>query len=139
MFRSKLNSTLWVKWVNVKIAGLGDIRSGIQCQQTSSRRLKSELFSLIFWLGIELNQINKEVLTADYQKRTSTLWWRTFHNKVLIRDTITIWSNATKFARFIKFWSSEHDHKRICDGFIYSQRLTETEWKTPDTTNIGTY
>ena len=44
--------------------------------------------------------------------------WRTFHNKFLIRDTITICSYATNFAHSIKFWGPQHNYWTIWHLFI---------------------
>ena len=96
--------------------------------------------SLFSWTKIEFNKEKRHLIGdhvfAVFAKEINIAAMATFHNKFFIRDTITFWLYATNFARFIKFWSSEQDHERICDGFIYSRRLTETERKTPDTTRV---
>ena len=70
----------------------------------------------------------------DFCKRITRLPCWSFHNKFLIRDTITICSNATNNCNFIKFWSSKHNHERICHGFIHSRGLTLIVGKFFDTT-----
>ena len=92
--------------------------------------------SLFSWTKIEFTKEKRHMIGYKFlQKRITRLPCRSFNNKFLIRDTITICWNATNNDNFIKFWSSEHNHERICHGFIHSRGLTLIVGKIFDTTN----
>ena len=96
--------------------------------------------SLFSWTKIEFNEEKRHLIGCHiFQKRMTMLQRWIFHNKFFIRDRITICSNATNNSNFIKFWSSEHNHERICHGFIHSRGLTLIVGKIFDTTNIHIY
>ena len=68
----------------------------------------------VLWIKIEFNKEKRHLIGCTFlEKRIRMLPWWSFHNKFLIRDTITFCSNATNFVRSIKFWSLEHDHDGI--------------------------
>ena len=108
-----------------------------------TRKIKNNCYALknfVCFCGKKLNlKVNlSSDWPKDFCKRITRLPCWSFHNKFLIRDTITICSNATNNSNFIKFWSSEHNHERICHGFNYSRGLWYINGRIPDTTILHT-
>ena len=63
--------------------------------------------------------------------------WRTFHNKFLIRDTITFCSYATNFARFIKFWGPQSKYWTIWHLFMDYRGICMKGGKNVEVSSIG--